>query len=197
MRRSILYGALGVFLLLVLGGVYGTSFFNGEKIISQQTETLEVRFALLSGARTNACSGPGFIDTKQIGDRLQGSCCSPMDFHHYSEQVEGLKKYSKIDEIPQDPYDIPVTLARELLDYQKNIQLTTEQQNVFDGAVELSHGGGPCCCKCWRWHAFEGLTKYLIVNYNFEAEEIAELWELIDGCGGVGHVDDSEGGGSH
>ncbi len=197
MRRSVLYGILGVFVLIIVSSIYGTPFFSEEKnTISEQTKSLEARFALLSSAKTNACSVPGFIDGKQDGDRLQGSCCSPMDFHHYSEQVEGLKKYAKIDKIPQDPYDIPLELAKELLDYQKDIQLTIEQQKVFDEAVELSPGGGPCCCKCWRWYAFEGLTKYLIINHNFESEEITELWELVDGCGGTGHVDDS-GGGHH
>jgi hypothetical protein len=194
MRRSVLYSILGIFVVLIVGSVYGTPFFNKEKsTIDEQTQNLEVRFALLSGAKTNACSGPGFIDDKQDGDRLQGSCCSPMDFHRYTEQVEGLKEYAYIDKIPKDPYDISSELAKDLLGYQKDLQLTSEQQKVFDEAVGLSPGGGPCCCKCWRWFAFEGLTKYLIINHNFESEEIAELWELIDGCGGKGHVDDSGG----
>ena len=145
------------------------------------------KFAVLSSAGTSLCSGPSFIDAKENTDRLQGSCCSKMNFHRYEEQVEGLKKFKDIDKIPSDPYDIPVVLARELLDYQKNIVLTQEQQNIYDNAVKLSHEGGPCCCKCWRWYAFEGLAKYLITEYDFNAEQIAEIWDLEDGCGGTGH----------
>ena len=110
-----------------------------------------------------------------------------MDFHRYSEQVEGLKKYALFDAIPQDPYDIPVSLANKLLDYQKNISLAPYQQEIYDKAVKLSNEGGPCCCKCWRWYAFEGLAKYLITEHDFNSEQIAQVWDLEDGCGGIGH----------
>jgi len=49
--------------------------------------------------------------------RLQGSCCSPMSLHRYSEQIEGLKKHKDIPEIPSDPYDIEVRLAKKLISY--------------------------------------------------------------------------------
>ncbi len=149
--------------------------------------TLEEKFAILSSARTNLCSGPGFVQGKSEEERLQGSCCSAMDFHRYSEQVEGLKKYTGVDAIPPDPYDIPVPLANRLLGYQKTISLTPEQQEIYEEAVELSHEGGPCCCKCWRWYAFEGLAKYLITEHGFGSGQIAEVWDLEDGCGGSGH----------
>lgn len=121
--------------------------------------------------------------------RIQGSCCSPMDIHRYQEQVEGLKKYADIPEIPEDPYDVPVSLAKQLFEYQQTIQLTPDQQAVYDQAVQISEEGGPCCCKCWRWFAFEGQAKYLISELDWSAEQIAELWELEDGCGGSGHED--------
>ena len=146
------------------------------------------RFAFLSGTRTNACAGPQFIDSKGEGERLQGACCGTMDFHRYSEQVEGLKKFAAIGKIPPDPYDIPVSLARELLGYQQSIVLTPEEQEAYDKAVKLSHEGGPCCCRCWRWYAFEGLAKYLITEHGFTAEQVAEVWDLEDGCGGEGHA---------
>ena len=82
--------------------------------------------------------------------RIQGSCCSPMDLHHYQEQIEGLKKYSDIPQIPSDPYDVPVKLAKELFEYQKTIQLTPDQQFMYDQAMQISEEGGPCCCRCWR-----------------------------------------------
>ena len=111
-----------------------------------------------------------------------------MDLHRYQEQVEGLKQYSHISQIPEDPYDISAALAKELFGYQKSITLTTEQQKIYDQAMELSHEGGPCCCKCWRWHAFEGQAKYLITQYNWNSQQIADLGDLQDGCGGAGQT---------
>ena len=110
-----------------------------------------------------------------------------MDFHKYQEQVEGLKKYSDVPQIPADPYDVPVSLAKQLFDYQKTIQLTADQQTIYDKAAKLSEEGGPCCCRCWRWMAFEGQAKYLITQKNWTSQQIAELWNLEDGCGGAGH----------
>jgi len=151
-------------------------------------EGLRSRFDFLSNAKTNLCSLPDFIHSKPDHERLQGSCCQPMDFHRYTEQIEGLRKFSRIDMIPSDPYDIQVSLAKELLRYQVDIQLRSEQQATYDEATKLSSEGGPCCCVCWRWYAFEGLANYLITQYGFNAERIAEVWDLADGCGGPGHV---------
>lgn len=117
--------------------------------------------------------------------RIQGSCCSPMDFDEYQEQVEGLQKYADILQIPADPYDVPASLARELFGYQETIQLSPDQQAVYDEAAQLSKEGGPCCCRCWRWTAFEGQAKYLITELDWSAEQVAELWDLEDGCGGA------------
>ena len=119
--------------------------------------------------------------------RIQGSCCSAMDFHRYQEQVEGLKQYANIPQIPNDPYDVPVKLAKQLFEYQKTIQLTPNQQAIYDQAMQISEEGGPCCCRCWRWTAFEGQAKYLISELNWSAQQVAELWDLEDGCGGSGH----------
>mgnify|MGYP001602013669 CR=1 FL=1 len=41
----------------------------------------------------------------------------------------------------------------------------------------------------WDWYAFEGLAKYLITEHDFTAGQIAEVWDLEDGCGGAGHAD--------
>ena len=118
--------------------------------------------------------------------RVQGSCCSPMDFHHYQEQVEALKKYADIAEIPSDPYDVPVSLAKQLFEYDKTIQLTSDEQTVYDQATQLAEEHGPCCCRCWRWFAFEGQAKYLITELDWSAQQVAELWDIEDGCGGSG-----------
>jgi hypothetical protein len=75
------------------------------------------RFEFLSQNGNSSCSR-SFRDS--IADmpadaRLQGSCCSEMDLHRYSEQVAGLKQYSDISEIPPDPYDVTAPLARKLI----------------------------------------------------------------------------------
>ncbi|MDO8503965.1 MAG: hypothetical protein Q7S60_04750 [bacterium] len=144
------------------------------------------KFEYLSAQTSNQCGAqPTTIESYADTERLQGSCCSAMDLHKYQEQVEGLKKYSRISQIPKDPYDIPASLAKELLGYRDNIQLDSGEQAVYDEAVALSDEGGPCCCRCWRWYTFEGLAKYLITEKGFTADQVAEVWDLEDGCGGA------------
>lgn len=147
------------------------------------------KFSVLSRQRSNSCGlRPEVLDLYHKESRLQGSCCSPMALHRYQEQVEGLRAYRSIAVIPEDPYDIPVRLAKELLGYQRSIALSEDQASRYQQAVNLSAEGGPCCCRCWRWDAFEGQAKYLIMEYDWSAEQIAALWELEDGCGGDGHL---------
>ncbi|HLC55012.1 MAG TPA: hypothetical protein VJJ75_00605 [Candidatus Nanoarchaeia archaeon] len=180
--RRTLFLAIGILALVVIILV---SSSNESSV--QHVQALEARFAVLSAASSNQCGAmpDAIMGTKQ--GRIQGSCCSPMDFHSYQEQVEGLKKYASWEIIPEDPYDISVEHAQKLLLYQKNIQLTPEQQKVYDSAVQMSHEKGPCCCKCWHWYAYEGLAKYLITKEGFTSDQIAELWDLSDACGGKGH----------
>lgn len=154
--------------------------------------SVEERFAILSNSQTNYCAAPNFLAFKEDAERLQGSCCSQMDFHRYIEQIEGLKKYSTIDVIPSDPYDIEVSLAKRLVSYAQTIQLNPQQQEVYDNAMKMSAEGGPCCCKCWRWTAFDGQARYLITEFNFNEKQIAQVWDLEDGCGGSGHADHFE-----
>lgn len=143
------------------------------------------KFNYLSQQRTNTCGLQSDVVLTYADDmRIQGSCCSPMDLGSYQAQVEGLKRYSDIAQIPSDPYDIPASLAKELLGYQTSIQLTPDQQAIYDQAMTLSHEGGPCCCRCWRWYAYEGMAKYLITQRGWNAQQVAELWDLADGCGG-------------
>ncbi len=119
--------------------------------------------------------------------RLQGSCCSPMDLHRYGEQVEGLKAYAHIEIIPPDPYDIPAPLAARLIQFY-DTDLSVEQQKAYDYAMANSNEGGPCCCPCWRWRVYGGLAKHLIRDQGFSGEQIAQIWDLSDGCGGTSHV---------
>ena len=148
------------------------------------------KFEFLSTNGNSSCSQnfASSIPSMDDNQRLQGSCCSPMGLHRYHEQVEGLKKYQEIPEIPTDPYDIEAGLAKQLLSFY-DLQLTPEEQKVYDFAMENSNEQGPCCCKCWRWTVFGGLGKLLINNYGFTGEQLTEVWNLSDGCGGEGdHV---------
>ena len=191
-KKSYLYILFFVIIVISAGFLlYKTnvSTSTSNKITNMN---LEKKFVLLSNAKTNFCANANFINFKSDDERLQGSCCSKMDFHRYKEQVERLKKYSNIDKIPKDPYDIPISLAKELLMYKKEIKLTSEQQMIYDEAMKMSHEGGPCCCKCWRWDAFEGLAKFLITEYGFNSGQVAEVWDLVDGCGGKGHAHENQ-----
>ncbi|MBI1888741.1 MAG: hypothetical protein HYS15_02315 [Candidatus Spechtbacteria bacterium] len=153
-------------------------------------EVLAARFGYLNKNGNSSCSG-GFKDSiANMPDdtRLQGSCCSPMSIHRYSEQVEGLVKFKSaagqnIDKIPDDPYDIEAVLAKELMSYY-DMELTPDEQKAYDYAMQNSSEKGPCCCKCWRWHVYGGLGKLLIQKYHFTGEQVTEVWDLSDGCGG-------------
>lgn len=153
-------------------------------------EALAVRFDYLSKNGNSSCSASFRTSIPSMPDdaRLQGSCCSPMSVHRYSEQVEGLKKFKSvagqnIDKIPDDPYDINAGLAKELMSYY-DMELTPEEQRAYDYAMQNSSEKGPCCCKCWRWYVYGGLGKYLIKNHGFTGAEVTEVWNLSDGCGG-------------
>lgn len=149
---------------------------------------LAARFDDLSKNGNSACSAEFQESIKSMThtDRIKGSCCSPMNMHRYQEQIEGLQRYKDIPEIPSDPYDVNGELAKELLAYY-DAQLTPEQQMAYDYAMEHSHEKGPCCCKCWHWYVYGGLGKLLIQKYGFTGEQVTEIWNLSDGCGGTGH----------
>ena len=149
---------------------------------------LVARFAVLSRAHSNRCGMPASaLNAMPPGSRLQGSCCFPMDYRSYVNQVRELsRRYPSVDVVPKDPYDIPVSLAKRLISYQ-SITLTPEQQKTYKRAVPLSSTKGPCCCPCWRWTAFGGQAKYLIARRHYSAKQIAEVWSLEEGCGGPSH----------
>jgi hypothetical protein len=148
--------------------------------------TLKQRFALLNQRHTNKC-GLSSVDLDKIAvrGRLQGSCCRAMVLSRYARQVSGLRTYAAVNEIPADPYDIPVSLAKRLIGYSGSIKLSWSQQAVYDQAVRLSDEHGPCCCHCWRWKAFEGQAKQPIARRQYTAAQIARVWDLEDGCGGA------------
>ena len=108
-----------------------------------------------------------------------------MKFSHYVEQVRGLAKYATVRQIPQNPYDVSVGLAKQLTLYAAAINLTSQQQAAYGNAMKLADEHGPCCCHCWRWTAFEGQAKYLIARRGYSSHQIANVWDLEDGCGGL------------
>ncbi len=177
--------------LLLIGGAWYLSFSkkNGSPPLAAAT-ALAAKFDELSKNGNSSCSGAlkDSIDTMPDTARLHGSCCSPMDMHRYTEQVTGLQKYKDIPEIPSDPYDIDAGLAKKLKAYY-DVQLTPDEQKVYDYAMANSKEKGPCCCKCWRWYVYGGLGKLLIQKYHYTGGQVTEIWNLSDGCGGPGdHV---------
>src|SRR3989344_5822935 len=165
-------------------------FSQGSTPSLSVNTALAAQFDYLSKNGNSSCSAvfSDSIDSMGEGGRLRGSCCSPMDPHRYEEQVTGLKKFKDIPEIPPDPYDIDVALAKQLKAYY-DIELILEGQKAYDYAMANSDEKGPCCCKCWRWYVYGGLGKLLIQKYEFTDEQITEVWNLSDGCGGSGgHV---------
>lgn len=151
------------------------------------TQDLGARFAYLSAHGNSNCS-QAFMDSiasMPPMKRLQGSCCNPMVLQRYIRQVEGLRKYAKVKEIPPDPYDIQAGLAKTMLAAYR-VKLTGAQQAAYTYAMRHSEEKGPCCCKCWRWHAYGGLAKLLIRDHGFTGLQVTEVWNLSNGCGGSG-----------
>ncbi|MBI2040073.1 hypothetical protein HYT18_03295 [Candidatus Microgenomates bacterium] len=181
---------IAVMLFMVIAAVLyiGSSSKNTETPLVNQA--LVAKFDYLSKNGNSSCSQSFQTSIPAMSDnaRLQGSCCSPMSMHRYQEQVEGLKKYKDIPDIPSDPYDIEAGLAKKLLSYY-DLQLTPQQQKAYDYAMQNSQEKGPCCCKCWRWYVYGGLGKLLIREKGFTGQQVTEVWNLSDGCGGEGdHV---------
>ena len=200
MKNKNLYLTSSVIIALAIGYLFLTKspVFNfssnspaGEEFSGSISPAIAANFDYLSKNGNSSCSASFKDSILSMKDdaRLQGSCCSPMSVHRYSEQVEGLKKFKSvtsqnIDKIPDDPYDIEAKLAKELMSYY-DMELTTEEQKAYDYAMQNSSEKGPCCCKCWRWNTYGGLAKILITKYHFTGEQITDVWNLSDGCGGA------------
>jgi hypothetical protein len=107
-----------------------------------------------------------------------------MDQSTYRGQAEGLAA-DALPEIPRDPYDIPVALAQRLLGME-SMPLTGADEATYAAAMRMSHDKAPCCCQCWRWHAFKGLASDLIARRDWPAGRVARVMDLVDGCGGGG-----------
>ncbi|MDE1728044.1 MAG: hypothetical protein KGH81_02550 [Thaumarchaeota archaeon] len=53
-------------------------------------------------------------------------------------QLERLKQYSNISDIPPDPYQIPVDVAKRWIDYDGRTMLNTSEQVVYNQAMKIS-----------------------------------------------------------
>jgi hypothetical protein len=110
---------------------------------AESATDLKARFDYLSQHGNVECSVhfENSIATMPSDAKLEGSCCAPMDEARYRQQLDGLKKYSDIAEVPPDPYDISTPLALKLMSYY-NMALNKEEQAAYDlcdGA--LRHAG--------------------------------------------------------
>lgn len=160
---------------------------SGEETASVSL-TIKERFEYLDRQSTNACGlQPETVSRLEV-ERLQGACCGPMVLGEYRRQVAGLLEHFGDHEIvPTDPYDVSTEWADRWIAYDADTELTPEQRSTFAAAKEESHEGGPCCCKCWRYYAYSGVAKHMLVEQGVTAERIARLWDLSNGCGGHGH----------
>ena len=147
-------------------------------------------FTLLAAARTDVCQDMGdktaidkYMNDLPAGSRLQGSCCSRMNLTKYVSQIQGLKAYADIPQIPPDPYDVSATSAQQMLGFY-NITLTPAEQRVYDSAASRTDDNGWCCCQCWAWYTHAGLAKYLITRHDYSAHQVAAVVNLEDCCGG-------------
>lgn len=179
MNKSIVYSIL-IAIVVILASIA----FQHQSVLPVK-DALAAKFEMLSTSGNSACSAnfQKSITAMPDGMRLKGSCCSPMNFPRYKEQIEGLKKYQNISEIPPDPYDIDAKLAKQLQSYY-DLALSPDEQKAYNYAIEHSMEKGPCCCKCWRWYVYGGLAKKLILDHHFTGEQVTEVWDLSDGCGG-------------
>ncbi len=184
MKNKLIYMAIVIVALLIGGSFY----LSSSKIVHSPSvnTALAAKFEELSKNGNSACSlaFPQSIDSMPDDFQIKGSCCSPMDLERYTKQVTGLEKYKDYPEIPSDPYDINAGLAKKLKGYY-DLTLTLDEQRAYDYAMANSMEKGPCCCKCWRWYVYGGLGKLLIQKYHFTGEQVTEVWNLSDGCGGA------------
>lgn len=179
--------SLALAVLMVLAGSMSPFAATAQEVIDD-TQLAE-RFAQLSQNGNSNCSRDFMesIGAMPATMRLMGSCCGPMSEHRYREQVMGLRVYSEIGLISRDPYDIPAGNAQQAMAWF-GVELTAAEQAAYDYAMKNSNEQGPCCCTCWRWQVYGGLAKYLIREHGFTGEQIADVWDLSDGCGGDDHV---------
>ncbi len=142
-RRRLLLPLLA---LGVVGAWAATSLVGGRTPVpvdprgmSPPMAAMARDFNVLRLAQSSRCS----LTAEEVmgmrpGARLRGSCCQGMDFRHYTEQRRGLAAYRSLEVVPNDPYDVPVTLAKQILTTGRAITLSDEEQQTYDEAVSMS-----------------------------------------------------------
>jgi hypothetical protein len=172
---------------IVLAGVFSNFFSSGTVPALSSAPAgagSQAAFGYLARQHTNFCSlQQDMVMRYPIDKRLQGACCNPLDKTKYQYQVSGLRAFAGNRDMPSDPYDIPVVLAKRLLTYD-NITLLPLQQAVYDRAISMTRDKGPCCCQCWRWYMTRGLAKSLIAQHHLDSATVAKIIDLTNGCGG-------------
>ena len=176
-------GLLAAFSAMLLSGSFLSRVASAED--AADDAALMKRFDFLSQNGNVSCSAEfeASIATMAADAKLQGSCCAPMDGPRYVQQIKGIRKYADIPEIPPDPYDIPASLAQKLKPYY-DLPLNGTEQAAYDFAMANSDMRGPCCCQCWRWRVYGGLGKHLIRERGFTGQQLVDLWNIAQGCGG-------------
>src|SRR5438128_919983 len=125
-RRALLIACavlagVGALLIATLGGGHAKTATPGEVRPAAGNPAIvagtPAAFRYLSAQRSNRCGmRPAELERYPPTRHLQGSCCDPMDQSTYEWQVKALRSYAFTAQIPRDPYDVPISLARELLD---------------------------------------------------------------------------------
>ncbi len=191
LAAAVLVGVIAAVALALSGGggrmqrLKISSLPGVSAISAPSSDGSTVKFAFLARQTSNSCGlKPSAIAGISSRLRMQGACCFPMNLAAYQSQVRGLRVYAGISQIPRDPYDVPVSLVKRLLAYDGAIRLSPAQAQTYSQAIHMSRLKGPCCCHCWRWYAFRGLSKHLIADLRWRPGRIAALTELLEGCGG-------------
>lgn len=129
-----------------------------------------------------SCVGGATTLSSTKGMYLGGQCCGAMtDLTAYHANLQKLQSYRNIPDIPLNPHKTPIPLAQKWINYDKTTTLTSDQQQVYDQAMQMSKEG-PCCCKCWHYFVNEGIAKKLIADYHFYSKQIDNYWEASDIC---------------
>jgi len=165
---------------------------KAQKRYYKQTQGLTVpvpdRLAELDEL-TIGCFGPSSVlSMNPSGESLGGQCCGTLSsYEAYELQLQALHRFiaenGNLSFILRDPYDTPITVAQDFTSYDQEVQLSSSEQKVFDDAVAMSHHGGPCCCKCWKWYVMSGVGKKTIREHQWNARQVAKLWDLSSSCG--------------